>query len=867
MNLGDCTGDIVSYASGVKTPSGRKWAGALYGSNPYLYYCDEGSKNWTRVSSHGYYPYQSICSRADGRIYFSNGDDVWVRFLNGTVVRIFVKTVGYIWQVIVDSNDNVWISVQNGPILRVPAGSETPVIVKSQYDNHQGIVCVPSTGDVFVNISYAATLRFPGGGISYENDTTSYNGSYLASLQIENRYNLLSPYDGKIYYIPTSGGVFRRNADGSGVQDLNLGTVRYGFLAFDNIGNFYVGPGPSTNSNIKVSEFSFTYNANGATGGAVPVDAATRSAGLQATVLGNTGSLVKSGFRFVGWNTAADGSGIRYTAGSTFTVVPADTVLYAEWVPLFTANYHGNGNTSGEAPVDPMEYAAGEDVTVLDSGTLERDGFIQDGWNTAEDGSGTARAVGSTFSMGDADVDLYAVWVPVYTVTYDRNRATSGTVPIDPGVYFAGDRAAVLGNTGILARSGFKFIGWIDGNGNRYSLGDEIDIVGNVTLYALWEQSIFPTIRVDKSQNDAVIDCTDLHGVVFYTGYELQRKSDTEDWQNWNGTSWGGAAAVLPSNRFTDYSLSSGIYKYRVRAQYQSDSVYYSDWVESSWVRFASASAAAIGWTLGNYSVPEGEFGEILTADDLRRTYLWGVPFTSTTGTQYTDDQIRAMIASTVAEFEHVLNLTIQKRVIKCADDLPGDAAYDETEDAYYYHRMNWNAGGRLNTKRRPIISVERFELYTITMGRIMDLMGWLRIDHKKGVLHFYPRMDQARGTTMSTYPPFLTQGYLRNQSYSNAYRVDYTAGFEDASKVPWDLRDIIGKAAACRLLNIIGDGLIAGFANMSLSLDGISESFGTTASATNAMYGARINQYLKEIETWLKANRHKFGSFVMGCI
>jgi hypothetical protein len=225
------------------------------------------------------------------------------------------------------------------------------------------------------------------------------------------------------------------------------------------------------------------------------------------------------------------------------------------------------------------------------------------------------------------------------------------------------------------------------------------------------------------------------------------------------------------------------------------------------------------------------------------------------------------MINATVAEFERVLNISILKRVIKCADDLPGDAVYDETEDAYYYHRMNWNAGGRLNTKRRPILSVERLELYTITMGRIVDLLGWLRIDHRKGVLHFYPRMDKANGLTMNTYPPFLTQGYLRNQSYSHAYRLDYTVGFADSSKIPADLRDVIGKSTACRLLNIIGDGLIAGFSNMSLSMDGISESFGTTASATNAMYGARINQYLKEIETWLKTNRHKFGSYLMGCI
>ena len=38
--------------------------------------------------------------------------------------------------------------------------------------------------------------------------------------------------------------------------------------------------------------------------------------GATVTVLGNTGSLVKTGYTFTGWNTAANGSGTSYTAGT-----------------------------------------------------------------------------------------------------------------------------------------------------------------------------------------------------------------------------------------------------------------------------------------------------------------------------------------------------------------------------------------------------------------------------------------------------------------------------------------------------------------------------------------------------------------------
>jgi len=55
--------------------------------------------------------------------------------------------------------------------------------------------------------------------------------------------------------------------------------------------------------------YSLTYNGNGNSGGAVPVDP-THYTGLQlVTVVGNSGSLVRTGDAFVSWNSKPDGSG------------------------------------------------------------------------------------------------------------------------------------------------------------------------------------------------------------------------------------------------------------------------------------------------------------------------------------------------------------------------------------------------------------------------------------------------------------------------------------------------------------------------------------------------------------------------------
>ena len=69
---------------------------------------------------------------------------------------------------------------------------------------------------------------------------------------------------------------------------------------------------------LKLSDTNtVTYDGNGNTGGTVPVDASSPYLqGATVTVLGNTGTLVKTGYTFAGWNTAANGSGTSYTAGS-----------------------------------------------------------------------------------------------------------------------------------------------------------------------------------------------------------------------------------------------------------------------------------------------------------------------------------------------------------------------------------------------------------------------------------------------------------------------------------------------------------------------------------------------------------------------
>jgi hypothetical protein len=75
-----------------------------------------------------------------------------------------------------------------------------------------------------------------------------------------------------------------------------------------------------------------------------------------------------------------------------------------------------------------------------------------------------------------------------------------------------------------------------------------------------------------------------------------------------------------------------------------------------------------------------------------------------------------------------------------------------------------------------------------------------------------------------------------------------------------------IGMIAAITPLDVAGDLIAgAGIANFSVGVDGLSQSIGTTASATSAGYGARIISFqnqLKSLMTQLRAKYRMINTF-----
>ena len=98
---------------------------------------------------------------------------------------------------------------------------------------------------------------------------------------------------------------------------------------------------------------------------------------------------------------------------------------------------------------------------------------------------------GSSGGSGDDNKDGY-------TLKYNGNGNTYGSVPADGNVYSTGEVITIIGNKGNLEKDGYNFIGWntkSNGDGETYVAGDTFQIEKDIILYAKWEEKLYDNIN------------------------------------------------------------------------------------------------------------------------------------------------------------------------------------------------------------------------------------------------------------------------------------------------------------------------------------------------------------------------------------
>jgi uncharacterized repeat protein (TIGR02543 family) len=242
--------------------------------------------------------------------------------------------------------------------------------------------------------------------------------------------------------------------------------------------------------------YTLRYNSNivqGGNGGSTAT--ISYSGGSSVTILDKPSGFSATGKTFGGWNTSQYGIGIYYPVNGTLTMPYVNTILYAQWYSspaTLSVTYNANGGSSGNVPASG-NYSRYQGVGPIpgNTGNLINGSFTFNGWNTQVNGLGTAYPGGSNgFTMPAENVILYAQWVntsQTFTLTYNGNGNTGGSVPASTPPYPQGASASVAGQ--VVEKSGYTFLGWSltqFGITTPYLENNSIVMNADTTLYAQW---------------------------------------------------------------------------------------------------------------------------------------------------------------------------------------------------------------------------------------------------------------------------------------------------------------------------------------------------------------------------------------------
>jgi hypothetical protein len=247
------------------------------------------------------------------------------------------------------------------------------------------------------------------------------------------------------------------------------------------------------------------------------------------------------------------------------------------------------------------------------------------------------------------------------------------------------------------------------------------------------------------------------------------------------------------------------------------------------------------------------------TPSEVRNRWCFGLPLNKEDGEVMSDEDILQFLKGAIQTVERKLGIFLKPtKIVTNADErgLIEGVDFDKDESAYDYDAKAYRQYGFMQLKERPVQSIEGLRMVLPNGMTIIDFTRdentrkWIKLYKDSGQVHIVPyagdpTLFAMMGGSQSAYP-FAT-GRI-NSNLPQMFYVDYTAGYK-LYQVPEDIRNVVAKMASIDILGIAGDAILAGVASQSTSIDGLSESVSTTASATSATYNAHILQYQKEID------------------
>ena len=273
------------------------------------------------------------------------------------------------------------------------------------------------------------------------------------------------------------------------------GIVRAFLIVLLSCGLIFALSACSTNCTV-----SYSLGEHAADDAIVP-ESAEYAQGAQITL--PTAPTAEEGWQFIAW---FDGEQ-TYGAGASY-VVEDNVTFTATWEEAspepvsYTVTYALGGHAADGAEVPVAQTVeAGTEIT-LPAAPEAAENWAFDGWNDGEQ----IYTAGTSYTV-ESNVTFTAVWKDMtpapetYTVTFDANGATGGSVPEAMAGNLSGAQIDLPANTGDLTREGYTYAGWSETSGGA-AINGKYTVTGDVTLYAVWTAKQF-TVVLDYNYEDA----------------------------------------------------------------------------------------------------------------------------------------------------------------------------------------------------------------------------------------------------------------------------------------------------------------------------------------------------------------------------
>lgn len=208
-----------------------------------------------------------------------------------------------------------------------------------------------------------------------------------------------------------------------------------------------------------------------------------------------------------------------------------------------------------------------------------------------------------------------------------------------------------------------------------------------------------------------------------------------------------------------------------------------------------------------------------VSVDSLINNYLFGIDLSDANGNPLPRGLFAHYLNSATEYLSNLLDINIT------------DQTFEERHDYYRNDYTNW---GFIQLDHNPVKEVKSLQLMYGGRPSVDIPLDWIQLDKLTGQITLFPAAGSAN--TLIIGQTGMLFGFQSQWDYApSLWKVEYVSGIDEKDKsMPLQmLMEAVYKRASCGILNVWGDLIIgAGIASQSVSIDGLSQSIGTTQSA-----------------------------------